>query len=302
MAIIRRRVVVIKQMFSKEFKQEAVRLLEKQEKDASQLARELGVRRNQLYKWQKELESYGDEAFPGKGRRSVKQDETANLKARIKRIEQENLVLTKVIQHIFNENRQVYGAPRIHRVLIEKGYHCSLNRVARLMRKANIVPKTIRKFRVTTDSRKSINPTSNLLNRQFSPGQVNRVWASDVTYIPTREGWLFLAVVLDLYSRKVIGWSMSDRLTSCLAQQALLNALNQRRINDGVLHHSDQGKEYYAHEFQMLLKKNRMIGSMSRKGECYDNAVVESFFHSLKIELVHQCDYHNREEARRSLF
>jgi putative transposase len=218
------------------------------------------------------------------------------------KMEKDNQALTKVIRHIFNENRQVYGAPRIYRVLIEEGYHCSLNRVARLMRKANIVPKTIRKFRVTTDSRRSIKPTSNLLNRQFSPMQINRVWASDVTYIPTREGWLFLAVVLDLYSRKVIGWSMSDRLTSCLAQQALLNALNQRRINEGILHHSDQGKEYYAHEFQMLLKNNKMVGSMSRKGNCYDNAVVESFFHSLKIELVHQCDYNNREEARISLF
>ena len=218
------------------------------------------------------------------------------------KMEKENKVLTTVIRDIFNENRQVYGAPRIYSVLIEKGYRCSLNRVARLMRKANIIPKTIRKFRVTTDSRKSINPTSNLLNRQFSPVQMNRVWASDVTYIPTREGWLFLAVVLDLYSRKVIGWSMSDRLTSSLAQQALTNALNQRSIDDGVLHHSDQGKEYYAHEFQALLKSNKMISSMSRKGECYDNAVVESFFHSLKIELVHQCDYDNREEARISLF
>lgn len=218
------------------------------------------------------------------------------------KMEKDNQALTEVIRRIFNENRQVYGAPRIHRVLVEEGYRSSLNRVARLMRRANIVPKTIRKFRVTTDSRRSIKPTSNLLNRQFSPMQINRVWASDVTYIPTREGWLFLAVVLDLYSRKVIGWSMGDRLTSCLAQQALLNALNQRRISDGVLHHSDQGKEYYAHEFQMLLKNNKMVGSMSRKGDCYDNAVVESFFHSLKIELVHQCDYNNREEARISLF
>lgn len=218
------------------------------------------------------------------------------------KMEKDNQALTEVIRRIFNENRQVYGAPRIHRVLVEEGYRSSLNRVARLMRRANIVPKTIRKFRVTTDSRRSIKPTSNLLNRQFSPMQINRVWASDVTYIPTREGWLFLAVVLDLYSRKVIGWSMGDRLTSCLAQQALLNALNQRRISDGVLHHSDQGKEYYAHEFQLLLKNNKMVGSMSRKGDCYDNAVVESFFHSLKIELVHQCDYNNREEARISLF
>lgn len=218
------------------------------------------------------------------------------------KMEKENQTLTKAIKRIFNENRQVYGAPRIHKVLIETGYHCSLNRVARLMRKNNIVPKTIKKFRVTTNSRRSAKPASNVLNRKFSPMYINRVWASDVTYIPTREGWLFLAVVMDLYSRKVIGWSMSDRLTSCLAQQALKNALDQRSIDSGVLHHSDQGKEYYADEFQMLLKSNKMIGSMSRKGDCYDNAVVESFFHSLKIELVHQCDYHSREEARISLF
>ncbi len=216
--------------------------------------------------------------------------------------EKDNQAMTKIIRRIFDENRQVYGAPRIHRVLIEEGYYCSLNRVARLMQKANIVPKMIRKFRVTTDSRRSIKPSSNLLNRQFSPVQMNRVWASDVTYIPTREGWLYLAVVLDLYSRKVIGWSMSDRLTSCLAQQALVNALDQRHVDDGVLHHSDQGKEYYAHEFQKLLESNKMICSMSRKGDCYDNAVVESFFHSLKTELVYQCDYHSREEARISLF
>ena len=218
------------------------------------------------------------------------------------KIEKQNQALAKVILRIFNENRQVYGAPRIHRALIDEGYHCSLNRVARLMRRSNIVPKTIRKFRVTTNSRKSSKPAFNLLNREFSPTQMNRVWASDVTYIPTREGWLFLAVVLDLYSRKVIGWSMSDRLTSCLAQQALMNALDQRCIDKGVLHHSDQGKEYYADDFQMLLKSNKMIGSMSRKGDCYDNAVVESFFHSLKIELVHQCDYYSREEAKVSLF
>lgn len=216
--------------------------------------------------------------------------------------EKDNQTITKVIRRIFYENRQVYGAPRIHRVLIEEGFNCSLNRVARLMRKAHILPKTIRKFRVTTNSKGSTKPASNLLNRQFSPVQMNHVWASDVTYIPTREGWLFLAVVLDLYSRRVIGWSMSDRLTSCLAQQALINALNQRRIDGSVLHHSDRGKEYYAHEFQMLLESNKMICSMSRKGDCYDNAVVESFFHSLKIELVHQSDYHSREEARISLF
>ena len=218
------------------------------------------------------------------------------------KLENKNKTITKSIKNIFYENRQVYGAPRIHKVLTEEGYQCSLNHVARLMRKANIVPKTVKKFRVTTDSRKSIKPVPNLLNRQFSPLQINRVWASDVTYIPTRKGWLFLAVVLDLYSRRVVGWSMGERLTSYLAQQALSNALQQRCISDGVLHHSDQGKEYYANEYQMLLKDNNLVASMSRKGDCYDNAVVESFFHSLKTELVHHSDYYNQQEARISLF
>lgn len=174
--------------------------------------------------------------------------------------------------------------------------------MARLMRIAKIVPKTIKKFRITTDSRMSLNPAKNLLDRQFSPCLMNRVWACDVTYIPTREGWLFLAVVLDLFSRKVVGWSMGERLNSDLAQQALKNAACQRQIAKGILVHSDQGKEYYAKNYQELLSSYGMICSMSRKGECYDNAVVESFFHSLKVELVHHNDYHKRSEARSSLF
>ena len=214
----------------------------------------------------------------------------------------ENKQLTVIIRHIFDANRHVYGAPRIHRTLVEQGYPCSLNRVARLMCKANIVPKTVKKFRITTDSRKSLRPAANLLNREFSPKAVNRVWSCDVTYIPTREGWLFLAVVLDLFSRKVIGWSMGERLTSELAQRALMNAISQRHIEDGLLLHSDRGKEYYANEYQALLKSYNMVCSMSRKGNCYDNAVVESFFHSLKVELVHHMDYRKRNEARTSLF
>ncbi len=214
----------------------------------------------------------------------------------------ENQQLIERIHQIFNQNRQVYGAPRIHKTLLELGYKCSLNRVARLMHIAKIVPKTIKKFRITTDSRKSLNPAKNLLDREFSPGMMNQVWACDVTYIPTREGWLFLAVVLDLFSRKVVGWSMGERLESKLAQQALRNAVCQRQIAQGMLIHSDRGKEYYAKNYQALLRSYGMVCSMSRKGECYDNAVVESFFHSLKVELVHHNDYHKRSEARSSLF
>lgn len=214
----------------------------------------------------------------------------------------ENQALREAILQIYLENRCVYGAPRIHRALLAQGYKCSLNRVARLMREANIIPKTTRKFRITTDSRKSKNPAANHLDREFSPAAKNQTWAADVTYIPTREGWLFLAVVLDLFSRRVIGWSMGKRLDSKLSRQALTSALEQRNIGKGVLIHSDQGKEYYANDYQELLKSHDMICSMSRKGDCYDNAVVESFFHSLKVELVHHCDYYSRDEARSSLF
>jgi len=210
----------------------------------------------------------------------------------------ENRQLLIEIKRIFYANREVYGAPRIHQVLLDNGFRCSLNRVARLMRVVKLVPKTIKKFRITTDSRKSRYPARNLLDRQFKTTQVNRKWVGDVTYIPTREGWLFLAVIVDLFSRKVVGWSMSDRLTSELAQQALAHAVNDRAPMEGLLMHSDRGKEYYASDYQARLHQYGMVCSMSRKGNCYDNAVAESFFHSLKVEQVHHDDYKTRAQAR----
>lgn len=215
---------------------------------------------------------------------------------------QENRQLLVEIRRIFIANREVYGAPRIHAELVEKGYQCGLKRVAGLMRRAHIVPKTIRKFRITTDSRKSRYPAKNVLNRDFDAKDQNEKWVADVTYIPTREGWLFLAVVLDLYSRRIIGWSMSKQLTSQLAQRALQNAIEQRKPTKEVIVHSDQGKEYYAGEYQLLLTRHNMISSMSRKGNCYDNAAMESFFHSLKVEQVHHDDYRTRQEARSVIF
>jgi putative transposase len=170
------------------------------------------------------------------------------------------------------------------------------------MNKANILPKTIRKFRVTTDSRKSSHPKCNILAQNFTTQGCNEKWVADVTYIPTHEGWLFLAVVLDLFSRKVVGWSMAERLTSSLAQQALRNALQQRGNVAGLLHHSDRGSEYYSGEYQRLLSEHEIISSMSRKGNCYDNAVMESFFHSLKVEQVHHDIYITRAKARAALF
>ena len=206
------------------------------------------------------------------------------------------------IKRVFYANREVYGAPRIYRTLVEAGHACGLNRVARLMQQAGVVPKTVKKFRVTTDSRKSHRPAPNLLARDFSANRPNEKWVADVTYVPTREGWLLLAVVLDLFSRRVVGWSMGESLTSELAQQALLHAIEQRSPAEGLLVHSDRGKEYYANDYQEVLKKNGMICSMSRLGNCYDNAAMESFFHSLKVEQVHHDDYRTRDEARSTIF
>lgn len=203
---------------------------------------------------------------------------------------QENRSLLVEMRQIFYANRQVYGAPRMHVALVERGQDCSLNRVARLMQAARLVPKTVKKFRITTDSRKSRNPADNILKRDFHAKSIDEKWVADVTYVPTREGWLFLAVVLDLFSRRVIGWAMADRLTSELAQRAIQNTIDTRKDIGAVVVHSDRGKEYYASEYQALLQRNNMICSMSRKGNCYDNAAMESFFHSLKVEQVHHDD------------
>ena len=214
----------------------------------------------------------------------------------------ENRRLQEKIREIFDQNKQVYGAPRVHKELLDQGESCSLNRVARLMKVADIVPKTVRKFRITTDSRNSKKPADNVLNRDFSTRGMNEKWVADVTYIPTREGWLFLAAVMDLFSRRIIGWSISDRLTAKLSIAALQDALNRRGRVMGLIHHSDQGKEYYASDYQKLLGKNDILCSMSRKGNCWDNAAIESFFHSLKVEQVHHDDYRTRAEARAALF
>ncbi len=141
-----------------------------------------------------------------------------------------------------------------------------------------------------------------MLGRNFVAYRPNEKWVADVTYIPTREGWLYLATVLDLYSRKIVGWSMSDRLVSKLAQRALQNAIEARQPTPGLIVHSDRGKEYYAGEYQQLLKQHGLICSMSRNGDCYDNAVMESFFHSLKVEDIHEQDFKTRTEARTALF
>ena len=209
--------------------------------------------------------------------------------------------LTCEIREIHAASDQTYGSPRVYAELLERGERCGENTVALLMRRADIVPKTVRKFRVTTDSRKT-KAAPNLLEQDFSAPGPNTRWAGDITFIPTREGWLYLAVILDLYSRAVVGWAMGHRLTQALVVDALKMALMRRHIATGLLLHSDQGCQYAAAEYQAILAEHGITCSMSRKGNCWDNACVESFFGTLKTELVHHEDYKTRAQARASLF
>ena len=166
----------------------------------------------------------------------------------------------------------------------------------------DIYAKTKRKFKHTTDSNHKLPVAENLLNRQFMQNEPNRVWVSDITYVPTREGWLYLATVQDLFSRKIVGWAMSSRIDRQLAIDALRMAVVNRRPPLGLLHHSDRGSQYASHDYQDVLEEYGMICSMSRKGNCWDNAVMESFYHSIKTELIHHEDFQTREEARRAIF
>lgn len=197
---------------------------------------------------------------------------------------------------------RTYGSPRITRDLREAGHPASENRVARLMRANAIRAKTVKKWRATTNSRHTLPVAENTLNRAFAVSEPNRVWAGDITYVWTAEGWLYLAVVLDLYSRAVIGWATGPRLTASLAQDALTMALWRRKPEPGLLHHSDRGVQYAAQDYQRLLGEHGIACSMSRKGNCWDNAVVESFFRTLKVERVYHRRYLTREEARQDVF
>jgi putative transposase len=211
--------------------------------------------------------------------------------------------LVEQMQQVHQErHKDCYGSPRMHKELLAKGYEVCENTVAQLMKDHDIKATTKRKFRHTTDSNHPYPVAENLLNQEFEQDQPDQVWVSDITYIPTREGWLYLVCVLDLYSRRVVGWSMSERMTKELVLAALEMALLQRRPEADLMHHSDRGSQYASEAFQRLLRDENITCSMSRKGNCYDNAVMESFFASLKKELVHQADYQTRAEARHSLF
>jgi transposase InsO family protein len=210
--------------------------------------------------------------------------------------------LVVAIQAVHREVKARYGSPRIHAELVARGNPCCVNTVAKLMRSHGIAAKTRRKFRCTTDSNHGRPVAENIVNRQFEPEASDRVWTADITYLATHEGWLYLAAVQDLYSRRIVGWSMGERIDSRLAVDALEMAVARRSPSAGLVSHSDRGSQYASEHYQRLLSGHAMVCSMSRRGNCWDNAPMESFFASLKKELTHGEIFKTREEARASLF
>jgi transposase InsO family protein len=216
--------------------------------------------------------------------------------------EMANQELVKRIEAVYNESYETYGSPRIYRELEAQGVACSENRVARLMRLRGLRAKQVRRYKSTTKRNKKHPVAPNLLKRDFGADRPDQKWLTDITYIPTREGWLYLAAVLDLYARRIVGWAMSDRITADLTIRALKMAIRQRQPGAGLIHHSDQGSQYTDSTYQVLLKEHGFQVSMNGVGTWYDNAPMESFFGTLKGELVHHRVYDTRDEARPDLF
>ena len=210
--------------------------------------------------------------------------------------------LVTEIRQVYAQSRRTYGSPRITDELNDSGIACGRHRVARLMRRHDIRPVTVRKFRVTTDSRHDHPVAPNRLNREFAVDRPNRVWLSDITYIWTAEGWLYLAAVMDACSRRIVGYAMHDRIDQSLPITALGRALTDRRPAAGLIHHSDRGVQYAASDYRKLLSDHNAVSSMSRKGDCWDNAPMESFWGTLKQELVYQERFASRAEAKMKIF
>ena len=213
-----------------------------------------------------------------------------------------NQELYKKIEVVYNENHGVYGSPRIYHELDDQGVACSENRVARLMRLRGLQAKQTKRFKTTTKRNKAHPVAPNLLDRNFEADRPDQKWLADITYIATLEGWLYLAAILDLYTRRIVGWAMSDRMTSDLTIAALEMAFLQRQPDAALIHHSDQGSQYTDRKYQALLKDHSIRASMNGAGSWYDNAPMESFFGTLKSELVHHCVYHTRNEAKADVF
>lgn len=207
-----------------------------------------------------------------------------------------------LIRAVYAETKGAYGSPRIWREIKDRGFPASRERVARLMKQNDIRARHKRRYKATTDSKHDLPVAPNLLDRDFAPTRPDQTWTADITYIPTAEGWLYLAVVMDLYTRMIVGWSMDARMTRELVINALRMAYFRRRPKAGLLHHSDRGSQYASHDYQAELARYGMRVSMSRKSNCWDNAPMESFFNSMKNERTHGQRYATRDDARQDTF
>jgi putative transposase len=210
--------------------------------------------------------------------------------------------LLQHIRRVHVESRRAYGAVKTWRELRDRGVGCGKHRVARLRQQGGIQTQRSRRFRLTVQSRYTAPPAPNLVQRQFIVPGPNRIWVGDMTFIRTRTGFLYLAVLLDLFARNVVGWCMHDRPNQEVTLRALDMALARRRPTPGLVHHTDQGVLYSAYDYRERMRLHGVVASMSRRGDCYDNAVAESFFSNLKNELVHHCDFASREAARAAIF
>ena len=216
--------------------------------------------------------------------------------------ERDNQQLLGSIKALHTLHKQRYGSPRMHAALCQQGHVVSRGRVERVMHKHQIMAQRSKRHKRVYIQRTQQMASPNILSREFRASQPNRKWVSDITFIATREGFLYLAIVLDIYSRAIVGWAMSQRINSELVLDALVMAIEHRGSPKGVLVHSDQGSQYTAEVYRHKLSQQAMVCSMSRKGECHDNAVAESFFHTLKEELIHDNQYTNRQQAKQSIF
>ena len=215
----------------------------------------------------------------------------------------EDATVVDQIRRVFNANKGAYGSPRIHRALQNEGLVVSRHRVAKLMKETGIHPKRRKKrVPVTTDSQHAYGIAPNLLERNFEACAPDTIWLADITYVATDEGWLYLAAIKDMATREIVGWSMDDHLKSSLCESALSMAILRRDPAAGLIHHSDRGVQYACKDYRQKLENRKIKASMSKKGDCYDNAPMESFFGSLKNECVHQTRFRTRTEAKAALF
>jgi putative transposase len=216
-------------------------------------------------------------------------------------VDAEEFALGSRMKALFAQSRESLGSRGMVRHLRQESYVLGRYRVRRLMKRLGLVVKIKRKYRVTTQSQHDLPVASDVLNRQFNPGQPDQAWVTDITYVWTVQGWLYLAVVMDLYSRRIVGWCMDRTMTQALAIRALMMAINLRQPKAGLMHHSDRGSQYASEAYQALLKQHGILPSMSRKGNCWDNAVMERFFKSYKEEWIGDQVYHTREAAIRDM-